>query len=312
MLATPAPRRPRAGPAWAHEIKWDGMRVLADVRGPAGHAVTSRNEQGRHRVLPRARLRSPGRMTISSSTARSSPSTQGRPSFRRPRRAHARCKDRRKAERLAVHPAGHLHVVFDLLRLFGQDLTGTRRGRARRPLLDRLDLTGITRGRCPRPMPTVAQLLAATAEQDLEGLVSKRRGAAYVPRSPLFADWLKVEPPSHGGLGRRRRLAPRDRATPPGSALCLHRPPGPGGLALCRAGWAPGSPAGPARAMADLLAPLTSARLPVRRRGAGPRRASDVTWVEPLRRRRTSRLPRRATGGGRLRHPTYRRGPGRL
>ena len=31
MLATLAERIP-TGPEWVHEVKWDGMRVLADVR----------------------------------------------------------------------------------------------------------------------------------------------------------------------------------------------------------------------------------------------------------------------------------------
>lgn len=31
MLATLAERVP-TGPEWVHEVKWDGMRVLADVR----------------------------------------------------------------------------------------------------------------------------------------------------------------------------------------------------------------------------------------------------------------------------------------
>jgi len=32
MLATPAAAVP-TGPAWVHEVKWDGMRVLADIHG---------------------------------------------------------------------------------------------------------------------------------------------------------------------------------------------------------------------------------------------------------------------------------------
>ena len=32
MLATLTEALPQ-GPGWVHEVKWDGMRVLADVRG---------------------------------------------------------------------------------------------------------------------------------------------------------------------------------------------------------------------------------------------------------------------------------------
>ena len=52
MLATPAPRPP-TGPQWSHEVKWDGMRILADV-----HA-------GRVRLATRAEVDArPGRFTI--------------------------------------------------------------------------------------------------------------------------------------------------------------------------------------------------------------------------------------------------------
>ncbi len=42
MLASQGTTVPR-GPAWAHEIKWDGMRVLADVR-EGRLTLASRNE----------------------------------------------------------------------------------------------------------------------------------------------------------------------------------------------------------------------------------------------------------------------------
>src|SRR4051794_17659436 len=42
MLATPVAAVPR-GAGWVHEVKWDGVRVLADVRGGA-LTLTSRAE----------------------------------------------------------------------------------------------------------------------------------------------------------------------------------------------------------------------------------------------------------------------------
>ena len=41
MLATAATAVP-TGPEWVHEIKWDGMRVLADISG-GRLTLTSRN-----------------------------------------------------------------------------------------------------------------------------------------------------------------------------------------------------------------------------------------------------------------------------
>ena len=43
MLATHTETVP-CGPEWAHEVKWDGMRVLADARG-GGLTLTSRTER---------------------------------------------------------------------------------------------------------------------------------------------------------------------------------------------------------------------------------------------------------------------------
>jgi bifunctional non-homologous end joining protein LigD len=43
MLAMPATRVP-SGPEWVHEVKWDGMRVLADV-ADGRVTLTSRTER---------------------------------------------------------------------------------------------------------------------------------------------------------------------------------------------------------------------------------------------------------------------------
>jgi bifunctional non-homologous end joining protein LigD len=110
----------------------------------------------------------------------------GRPSFHAlTERMHV--SDRRKAVRLAATRPVTL-MVFDLLRLFGADLTG-QPWSARRELLERLDLTGPT-WQVPAVHDDGEHLLAATAEQGLEGIVSKRRSATYAAgrRSP---DWRK-------------------------------------------------------------------------------------------------------------------------
>ena len=36
MLATPTGQVP-TGPSWVHEVKWDGMRILADVHDGRVH-----------------------------------------------------------------------------------------------------------------------------------------------------------------------------------------------------------------------------------------------------------------------------------
>jgi bifunctional non-homologous end joining protein LigD len=110
----------------------------------------------------------------------------GRPSFGAlADRMHVR--DRRKAERLsAVRPV--TLMIFDLLRLYGSDLTAQPLS-ARRELLERLDLSG-RHWQVPPVYEDGKELFAATLEQGLEGVVSKRRSAPYLP-GRRSTDWLK-------------------------------------------------------------------------------------------------------------------------
>ena len=80
------------------------------------------------------------------------------------------------------------YMVFDLLRLGGEDLVGLPLSERRRRLAD-LDLTAAG-WQVPQEYDDGAMLLDATRAQGLEGIVSKRRDSAYRPgeRSP---HWLK-------------------------------------------------------------------------------------------------------------------------
>jgi bifunctional non-homologous end joining protein LigD len=184
MLATVAQRVP-AGDAWVHEVKWDGMRVLVDVRDGQVR-VWSRNERDVTASYPE--LEGLGAdyddMLLDAEVVALD---GGRPSFHAlTERMHV--SDRRKATRLAATRPVTL-MVFDLLRLFGSDLA-SQPWSARRELLERLDLAG-PHWQVPAVHDDGEQLLAATAEQGLEGIVSKRRAASYAAgrRSP---DWRKT------------------------------------------------------------------------------------------------------------------------
>jgi bifunctional non-homologous end joining protein LigD len=78
--------------------------------------------------------------------------------------------------------------VFDLLRLYGVDLT-SRPLAERRAALERIGLDGPS-AQVPPTYDDGDALQAATLEQGLEGVVSKRLSSRYRPgrRSP---DWLK-------------------------------------------------------------------------------------------------------------------------
>ena len=184
MLATLTDTVPR-GPEWVHEVKWDGMRLLADAKG-GGLTLTSRS--GRDvsatfpELVPLADLYDD--MLLDGEVVALE---DGRPSFGAlAERMHV--GDRRAAARAAVaRPV--TFMVFDLLRLLGQDLTG-QPWHVRRELLERLELDG-PRWQVPATHEDGEGLLAATVEQDLEGIVSKRRDSPYAAgrRSP---DWLKL------------------------------------------------------------------------------------------------------------------------
>jgi bifunctional non-homologous end joining protein LigD len=184
MLATVAQRVP-AGDAWVHEVKWDGMRVLVDVR-EGRVRVWSRNERDVTASYPELEALGAAYddMLLDGEVVALD---GGRPSFHAlTERMHV--SDRSRAARLAATRPVTL-MVFDLLRLFGSDLAG-QPWSARRELLERLDLAGPS-WQVPAVHDDGEQLLAATAEQGLEGIVSKRRAAAYAAgrRSP---DWRKT------------------------------------------------------------------------------------------------------------------------
>src|SRR6202012_762717 len=82
------------------------------------------------------------------------------------------------------------YVIFDLLHLDGEDLTGAPYKR-RRELLAGLELDGDA-WRVPANATTkFKELLAASAGQAVEGLVLKKQSSAYAP-GRRTGDWLLV------------------------------------------------------------------------------------------------------------------------
>jgi len=186
MLATPGTHVP-AGAEWSHEVKWDGMRILADVSAGAAEArLTSRNENvvtaGWPDVAPSP---VPGRDLLVDGELIAL-NGDGLPDFRvLQERIHVRraADVRRLAEALPV-----VYMVFDLLRLDGTDLTGEPLAR-RRALL--ADLLGEGSWQVPPAYDDGAMLHAATLEQGLEGIVSKRLSSTYRP-GQRSRSWQKL------------------------------------------------------------------------------------------------------------------------
>ncbi|WP_151525718.1 non-homologous end-joining DNA ligase [Serinicoccus kebangsaanensis] len=186
MLATPG--RPQAGPptgpSWVHEIKWDGIRLLADVhdgrlrlhtRGERDIAVAFPELAGLADVAQDLLLDGEAVVLV-----------DGHPSFGNVvERVHT--STAAAAQRLAAaRPA--TYVAFDLLRLDGLDLTSLPWTARRAALEDLLD--GVAATQLSPVFDDGAMLLAATREQELEGVVSKRRASAY-RAGQRSADWVK-------------------------------------------------------------------------------------------------------------------------
>ena len=183
MLATKGTRVPQ-GAEWLHEVKWDGMRVLVDVH-EGRLSIRSRNEKDATVAFPELHgLADLDRDVLLDGEVVAF--LDGIPTFGA------------LADRLHVGNAMRALLlsesnpvtllVFDLLRLDGQDVTGLPLIE-RRALLEGLGLLGV-HWQVPATYDDGEMLLEATSQQGLEGIVSKKRSSRYVPdrRSP---DWLK-------------------------------------------------------------------------------------------------------------------------
>ncbi len=197
MLAVPAspPGVPPAGDAWVHEVKWDGVRLLAETHG-GGVRLTNRNEIDVTAAYPEIAAAvgdlPEGALFDGEVIALDA---AGRPTLQAiASRMHVR--DPGRTAKLAVsRPV--TYMVFDLLRVGGLDIM-RRPLSERRRLLESLDLPGVTRTHLGRQVWQVSEqhddglaLSHATKEADLEGVVSKRRESLYVPGA-RSESWVKV------------------------------------------------------------------------------------------------------------------------
>ncbi|KWV34613.1 non-homologous end-joining DNA ligase [Micromonospora rifamycinica] len=185
MLAMTGPLPVGAG--WAYEFKWDGVRALADLTGGHPHLYA---RSGAEITAAYPELVTLAEQVddalLDGEVVLFDPA--GQPSFTAlAERMHVR--DRAKAARLAA-TIPVTYMIFDLLRLRGEDLTGWPY-HERRAALDGLGL-GAARWAVPPCFADGAATYQAAGEHGLEGVMAKRVDAAYRPgvRSP---DWIKVK-----------------------------------------------------------------------------------------------------------------------
>ncbi len=183
MLATKGDHVP-TGEGWSHEVKWDGMRILADTR-EGRTRLTSRNDNNVSAAWPdvaRSPLDDRDLMVDGEVIALNE---AGIPDFRTlQERMHVR--NARSVARL-VEQVPVTFMVFDLLRLDGRDLTA-------RPLVERRALlTDVLDGadwQVPASYDDGPMLHEVTLAQDLEGIVSKRVTSPY-RFGERSTQWLK-------------------------------------------------------------------------------------------------------------------------
>ena len=207
--------------------------------------------------------------------------------------------DARRAAMLAEAAPVTL-MTFDLLRLYGVELL-SRPSTDRRATLERLELAG-PRWQTPPTFADGPTLHAATKEQGLEGIVSKRVDSVYVPglRSPL---WLK--PPHRGTVsvvigGWRSAVHRHDVTTLGIGARRCARPRGPPLPGTVGSGLAGKTGAG--LTCATSRSPDGQDRLS--RTDVPAEDSAGATWVHPVLVADVQSLG--LSGQGKLRQPAYK------
>jgi bifunctional non-homologous end joining protein LigD len=191
MMAVPGELPPPAeDDQWRYELKWDGVRAVSYLQG-GNVRLMSRNDLDVSRSYPEV-LAAPGTLRDVAAVLDGELVTfddAGRPSFGRlQERMHVAdvSAARRLAERVPV-----VYLVFDVLHLRGASTLRTPYVQ-RRALLEELGVEGTTWRVPPSFAGSGADVLAASAENHLEGVVAKRAASPYRPgaRSP---DWRKIK-----------------------------------------------------------------------------------------------------------------------
>lgn len=291
MLASKTDRVP-TGAQWLHEVKWDGVRVLVDVRDGVVR-MTSRNDNNVTAAWPELSVAPLGTRDLMVDGEVIALNDRGVPDFRvLQHRMHLR--NAKEVARLVRSVPATL-MVFDLLRLDGEDLT-SRPLEERRALLEGLPLADST-WQVPPAYDDGEMLFAATLQQGLEGVVSKRRTSRY-RFDQRSEDWRKLAHRHRGSFvvgGWRPQVGTTNRL-----AALLVGEQTPEGL-LYRGRVGSGIAGATSTRLAELLAPLTRPASPFA--DEVPRVDAEGTfWVEP---RVVVDIDTHGLGYERLRQPSF-------
>jgi bifunctional non-homologous end joining protein LigD len=181
---------PRDDGKWAVEVKWDGIRALAYCRpGRVRLQTRNLNDVTAQYLEVRRISRALGARDAVLDGELVAFDEDGRPSFERLQQRIHNSDENVVRRRMKTHPV--VYVIFDLLYLDGEDLT-CEPYRRRRELLEGLELAGDAWQTPGYAVGRAEELLAASKEQGLEGVMLKRLDSVYAPGKRTGA-WLKVK-----------------------------------------------------------------------------------------------------------------------
>jgi bifunctional non-homologous end joining protein LigD len=181
---------PRDDGKWAVEVKWDGVRAIAYCR-PGRVELQTRNLNVVSTQYPEVRriTRALGSHDAVLDGELVAFDEDGKPSFERLQQRIHNTDENVVRRRMKTHPV--VYVIFDLLYLDGEDLTCEPYER-RRELLEGLELAGESWQTPGHSVGHAEELLEASKEQGLEGVMLKRLDSVYAPGKRTGA-WLKVK-----------------------------------------------------------------------------------------------------------------------
>jgi len=268
---------PRDDGRWAVEVKWDGIRAIAYCK-PGRVELQTRNLNDVTVQYPEVRriTRALGSHEAVLDGELVAFDADGKPSFERLQQRIHNTDPNVVRRRMEAYPV--VYVVFDLLYLDGEDLCCEPYSR-RRELLEGLDLNGESWQTPGHSVGHAKELLAASKEQGLEGVMLKRVDSTYAPGKRTGA-WLKVKNVSRQefvvggwtpGEGRRKSSV---------GALLVGYFVDDGGTPVLRYGGKVGTgfTESELAALTARLAPLEQKENPF---GAGPKTPKGARFVEP-------------------------------
>jgi bifunctional non-homologous end joining protein LigD len=267
--------------AWGFEIKWDGVRAIATLTRPGlgrPPGTRLRTRRGNEVAVSYPELAGVWERVLAWTAVLDGEivafDREGRPSFERLQR-RMNVRDEHMARRMADEiPVSY--VVFDLLEVDGEDLTGL--GTAQR--LARLDEVLVPGGPVRRSEvlgSSGTAVFEAARQARLEGVLGKRADAPYRP-GQRSADWVKIKVRHHvdAVIGGWLPKSDTPGGSEPYSLLVGLWEDGPAFRWIARVG--SGLTGAERTALADLLAGLAVDERPF---VDDPELPPDAHWVRP-------------------------------